>query len=112
LQGREPDSAEDAVHEQVLTPQDERTWYPVPAQVSGYIQGVDQDAILDLARNYRTIVRMERGVGGAFAVPGAALASLALTYPQDRARIERRLAQVRHALGAAHPAACAVVEEA
>ncbi len=44
LQGREPDGAEDAVDEQVLAPLDERTWYPVPAQVSGYIQGVDEDA--------------------------------------------------------------------
>jgi uncharacterized membrane protein len=71
------------VDEQVLAPLDERTWYPVPAQVSGYIQGVDEDAILDLARNHRTIVRMERGVG-AFVVEGAVLASLALTYPPDQ----------------------------
>ena len=86
LQGREPDGAEDAVDEQVLASLDERTWYPVPAQVSGYIQGVDEDAILDLARNHRTIVRMERGVG-AFAVEGAVLASLALTYPPDQGMI-------------------------
>jgi uncharacterized membrane protein len=86
MQGREPDVAEDAVGEQVLAPLDERTWYPVPAQVSGYIQGVDEDAILDLARNHRTIVRMERGVG-AFAVEGAVLASLALTYPPDQETI-------------------------
>ncbi len=85
-QGRDPDGAEDAVDEQVLAPLDERTWYPVPAQVSGYIQSVDEDAILDLARNHRTIVRMERGVG-AFAVEGAVLASLALTYPPDRETI-------------------------
>ncbi len=84
-QGREPDGAEDAV-DQVLASLDERTWYPVPAQVSGYIQGVDEDAILDLARNHRTIVRMERGVG-AFAVEGAVLASLALTYPPDQGMI-------------------------
>ena len=86
LQGREPNGVEDAMDEQVLAPLDERTWYPVPAQVSGYIQGVDEDAILDLARNHRTIVRMERGVG-AFAVEGAVLASLALTYPPDQGTI-------------------------
>ena len=86
IQRRGPDGAEDAMDEQVLAPLDERTWYPAPAQVSGYIQGVDEDAILDLARNYRTIVRMERGVG-AFAVEGAALASLALTYPPDQGTI-------------------------
>jgi uncharacterized membrane protein len=86
LQGREPNGVEDAMDEQVLAPQDERTWYPVPAQLSGYIQGVDEDAILELARNQRTIVRMERGVG-AFAVEGAVLASLALTYPPDQETI-------------------------
>jgi uncharacterized membrane protein len=86
MQGREADGAEDEVEEQVLASRDERTWYPVPAQVSGYIQGVDEGAILDLARNHKTIVRMERTVG-AFAVQGAVLASLALTYPPDREMI-------------------------
>jgi len=86
MQGREPDGAADTVDEQVLAPRDERTWYPVPVLVSGYIQGVDEDALLDLARNHRTIVRMERGVG-AFAVEGAVLASLALTYPPDQGTI-------------------------
>lgn len=86
MQGREPDGAEDAVDQQVSAPLDERTWYPVPAVVSGYIKGVDEEAILDLARNHRTIVRMERGVG-AFAVEGAVLASLALTYPPDQGMI-------------------------
>jgi len=86
MQGREPGGTEDAMDEEVLASLDERTWYPVPAQVSGYIQGVNEDAILDLARNHRTIVRMERGVG-AFAVEGAVLASLALTYPPDQETI-------------------------
>ena len=86
MQGREPGGTEDAMDEQVLASLDERTWYPVPAQVSGYIQGVNEYAILDLARNHRTIVRMERGVG-AFAVEGAVLASLALTYPPDQETI-------------------------
>ena len=43
--------------EQVLAPLYQRTGYPVPAQVSGYIQGVDGMKRLDLARNHRTIVR-------------------------------------------------------
>lgn len=85
-QGREPGAAEDAVDAQALMSRDERTWYSVPAQISGYIQGVDEDAILGLARHHRTIVRMEHGVG-AFAVEGAALASLALTYPPDQGMI-------------------------
>ena len=41
----------------------------------------------------------------------AELADRTLPAPQDRARIERRLAHVREALRAA-PAACAVAEEA
>lgn len=86
MQGRDSDGAKYEVDEQVLVPLDERTWYPVPAQVSGYIQGVDEGVILELARNHRTIVRMERGVG-AFAVQGAVLASLALTYPPDQGMI-------------------------
>ncbi len=86
MHGREPDGTDDEVDEQVFASLDERTWYPVPAVASGYIQGVDEDAILDLARIHRTIVRMERGVG-AFAVEGAVLASLALTYPPDQETI-------------------------
>jgi uncharacterized membrane protein len=86
MQGHESDGVEYEVDEQVLVPLDERSWYPVPARASGYIQGVDENALLDLARNHRTIVRMERGVG-AFAVEGAVLASLALTYPPDQSMV-------------------------
>jgi len=56
----------------------------VPATVSGYIQSVDTEALLCLARDRDTIVRMERGIGG-FVVHKAALASLALEHPPDRA---------------------------
>lgn len=77
---------DDEAQDQVLGSLDERTWYSVPAAVSGYIQSVDNDALLRLARDNRTIVRMERGVG-AFAVQNTALASLALTYPPDQEMI-------------------------
>lgn len=73
-------------NERLLPVLDERTWYAVPAQLSGYIQSVDDDAILRLARGSRTIVRMELGIG-AFVVQDAALASLALTYPPDQETI-------------------------
>ena len=69
--------------EQALRSLDKRTWYAVPAAVSGYIQSVDNDALLGLARDNKTIVRMERGIG-AFVVQNTALASLALTYPPDQ----------------------------
>lgn len=82
--GHGPD--EDEGQDQVLRSLDKRTWYAVPAAVSGYIQSVDNDALLGLARDRKTIVRMEHGVG-AFAVQDAALASLALTYPPDQEMI-------------------------
>ena len=72
---------------QVLESLDERTWYPVPAAVSGYIQSVNNDALLDLAGDSRTIVRMENGIG-AFVVQDTALVSLALTYPPEQKTID------------------------
>ena len=77
---------EDEGQDQALQSRDKRTWYAVPAAVSGYIQSVDNDALLGLARDSKTIVRMERGIGE-FVVQNTALASLALTYPPDQAMI-------------------------
>jgi uncharacterized membrane protein len=85
---------EEAVHgpdeedgqDQVLQFLDKRTWYAVPAAATGYIQSVDNDALLDLARDRKILVRMERGIG-AFVVQNTALASLALTYPPDQEMI-------------------------
>lgn len=82
-----PGHVSDEDEGQVLQSLDKRTWYAVPAAVSGYIQSVDYDAILRLARDRKTIVRMEHGVG-AFVVQDAALASLALTYPPDLEMID------------------------
>ncbi len=81
-----PDNAESEENGRLLPSRDEWTWYAVPAEVSGYIQSVDNDAILRLARDRMTIVRMEHGIG-AFVVQDAALASLALTYPPDQGTI-------------------------
>ncbi len=81
-----PDKAAGEENEQLLPSLDERTWYAVPAEASGYIQSVDHDAILRLARDRRTIVRMEHGIG-AFVVQETALVSLALTYPPDQETI-------------------------
>jgi uncharacterized membrane protein len=82
----DPDNAEGEENDRLLPSLDERTWYAVPAEVSGYIQRVDNDAILRLAQDGRTIVRMEHGIG-AFVVQDTALASLALTYPPDQETI-------------------------
>jgi uncharacterized membrane protein len=81
--GQEPDEAGGKESQPVLPLLDERTWYPVPSEVSGYVQSVDDDAMLRLAQDRKTIVRMEHGVG-AFVVQDTPLASLALAYPPDR----------------------------
>jgi len=59
-----------------------RTWRAVPAKESGYIQGVDNTALLRLARDRKTIVRMEHGIGD-FVVQNTPLASLALEDTLD-----------------------------
>ncbi|MGK2870967.1 MAG: DUF2254 domain-containing protein [Alphaproteobacteria bacterium] len=84
--GRGSEEDEGPDQDQVLRPLDERTWYAVPAEVSGYIQSVDYGALLRLARGGKTIVKMEHGVG-AFVVQNTALVSLALTYPPDQKTI-------------------------
>jgi len=82
--GSEEDEGTD--QDQALRSLDERTWYAVPAEVSGYIQSVDNGALLRLARDGKTIVLMEHGIG-AFVVQNTALVSLALTYPPDQKTI-------------------------
>ncbi len=82
--GNGPDAQQ--AHDQVLRIPDKRTWYGVPAAASGYVQTINYDALLTLARDRKTLLRMERGVG-AFVVQDTALASLALTYPPDQEMI-------------------------
>ena len=65
-----------------LLPQWEPHWQTVRAQRNGYIQSVDNVALLRLAREHKTIVRMERGIGD-FVVHDTTLASLALEIPPD-----------------------------
>jgi len=57
-----------------------RAWQGVAAHRNGYIQGVDVQAFLDLAREHHTIVRMEQAVGR-FVVEGTLLVSVALNEP-------------------------------
>ena len=83
--GHGPDEDED--QDQMLRSQSERTWQPVPAGSDGYIQSVGNDALLRLARDRKTVVRMERGIG-AFVVQNTALASLALDEPPDQETIK------------------------
>lgn len=72
--------------DQTLRPLPERNWRAVPARQCGYIQNVDNAALLRLARDRKTIVRMEYGIGE-FVVCDTTLASLALKDPPDQETI-------------------------
>jgi uncharacterized membrane protein len=69
--------------DQSLFPLPERNWQTVPVNGNGYIQSVDNAALLRLARQRKTIVRMERGIGE-FVVHDTALAALALEAPPEK----------------------------
>ncbi len=58
-------------------------WQAVSAPTSGYIQSIDDVALLRLAQERKTIVRMERGIGE-FVVQDTDLASFAQAQPVDR----------------------------
>ena len=58
-------------------------WQAVPARRNGYIQSVDNLALLSLARKHKTVVRMEIGVGH-FVVQNETLASLTLEGPLEK----------------------------
>jgi uncharacterized membrane protein len=66
-----------------LLPLPTRNWQAVKARRNGYIQSVDNAALLRLAREHKTIVRMDRGIGE-FVVQNTPLASLALKNPPDQ----------------------------
>ena len=53
-----------------------QTWFAVAAPRTGYIESIDGDSLVVLARKHETIVRMERGIGE-FVVEGAPLISVA-----------------------------------
>jgi uncharacterized membrane protein len=78
--GREP-MADEA--DPSLFPLPTRNWQAVMARRNGYLQSVDNAALLRLAREHKTIVRMDRGIGE-FVVQNTPLASLALENPPDR----------------------------
>ena len=64
-------------------PLPEHIWKAVPAKGNGYIQSLDNAALLRLACENKTILRMEQAIGE-FVVQGAALASLALEKPPEK----------------------------
>jgi uncharacterized membrane protein len=72
--------------DQTLRPPGGRIWRAVPASQSGYIQSVNNAALLRLARDRKTIVLMEHGIGE-FVVQNTTLASVALEVPPDQETI-------------------------
>ena len=72
--------------DQVVLHLPERTWQAIPAGGNGYIQSVNDAALLRLAREQKTIVRMERGIGE-FVVGDALLASVARKSPPEEEMI-------------------------
>jgi uncharacterized membrane protein len=59
-----------------------KSWAVVPSPATGYIQGVNPDALVKFAEQHKTVLRMERGVGE-FVVEGMPLASLLLNGELD-----------------------------
>jgi uncharacterized membrane protein len=58
-------------------------WQVVTTKLNGYLQSVDDEVLLRLARKHESVVRMERGIGD-FLVENTPLASLALENPPDK----------------------------
>lgn len=59
-----------------------RAWSTIPARTTGYIHGVDADALFDLAEEQGVIVRMEKGIGE-FVIEACPLASVSGKPPDD-----------------------------
>lgn len=64
-------------------PSPPQTWQTVLAERNGYLQSVNKAALLELAREHRTVVRMDRAIGE-FVVEHTPLASLALDVPPSK----------------------------
>ena len=73
----------DSDEDQSPLPLPEWRWQTVAARGNGYIQSVDNAALLRFAREHQTIVRMERSIGE-FVVQDTVLASLALEDPPEK----------------------------
>ncbi|MGI4763281.1 MAG: DUF2254 domain-containing protein [Janthinobacterium lividum] len=69
-------AASEPAQQALVEKADELTWVPVPAAATGYIQTIDEDGLLTLARRLGGVVRMAQGVGS-FVAQGSALATVA-----------------------------------
>lgn len=71
---------------------------PVTARHSGYVQGIDQDAVFELLRQDAYTVRLEREVGE-FILPGTVLATVWPATVSDEDPVAERIREA-HILGA------------
>jgi uncharacterized membrane protein len=62
--------------QELLEQASQLTWLPVLSHTNGYVQSVDEEGLMELARDLDGIVRMEHGIGG-FVARGAILVSIA-----------------------------------
>jgi uncharacterized membrane protein len=81
--GQSPDEEDDEQTPRLLA---KRNWCVIQSKESGYIQNVNNDGILRVARDWKTIVRMERGIGE-FVVQNTPLVSLAMEDQPDQEKI-------------------------
>ena len=63
------------------------TWTTVPAQDTGYIESIDGNALLALAKDWATTFKMERGLGE-FVIEGTPLISVAHTPRLEQDQID------------------------
>lgn len=79
-----PDDLADSVgpHDGPLFQASSGAWYPVCAGESGYIQAIEGDGLLSLARERDALIRMECGAGE-FVVEGAPLITIVGVDPPD-----------------------------
>ena len=96
-----PDEVGEAVDEDSDSLADEEAemvldWRPVEARRTGYIQNVDADGLLELAREHGVIIRMDRAVGD-FVMTGAPIAHLSAPrgplqqHPESQGEIAQSL---------------------
>ena len=70
-----------------IAPQAASHWRPVPADRTGYIQGVDVQQLEELAERAGALIRMDRAIGE-FVVEGQPLASLAAAPPSEISELQ------------------------
>jgi uncharacterized membrane protein len=77
------DNADDDADGSPAVPLADQAWSAVGAPKTGYIETVNEDALLAFARKHGTVVRMERGIGE-FVVEDTPLTSVAISGGPDK----------------------------